>query len=164
MYYVYPTGVFENTCDLAAPPMMPVSRKVENNTALWIVLFIDSEDIDSYCTSADLFCTCRHSPSQFYSHQAPPRPSSPPQKLLRSPTELVAPDLIGCLLAKRQEYGSLLWGVVVETEAYSQEEPAYSKESLVVPCFFFGHLVVVATCMNDWELASFWKGFRLESR
>jgi DNA-3-methyladenine glycosylase len=30
----------------------------------------------------------------------------------------VAPDLIGCLLVKRQPYGELLWGVIVETEAY----------------------------------------------
>ena len=36
----------------------------------------------------------------------------------------MGPELIGCLLVKRQEDGSLLWGVIVETEAYSQEEPA----------------------------------------
>jgi DNA-3-methyladenine glycosylase len=36
----------------------------------------------------------------------------------------VAPDLIGCLLVKRQSNSELLWGVIVETEAYSQEEPA----------------------------------------
>ena len=36
----------------------------------------------------------------------------------------MGPELIGCLLVKRQEDGSVLWGVVVETEAYSQEEPA----------------------------------------
>ncbi|TCD57711.1 DNA-3-methyladenine glycosylase [Synechococcus sp. BS56D] len=40
------------------------------------------------------------------------------------PAQLVAPDLIGCRLVKRQESGELLWGVIVETEAYSQEEPA----------------------------------------
>jgi DNA-3-methyladenine glycosylase len=40
------------------------------------------------------------------------------------PAELVAPDLIGCRLVKRQDDGSLLWGVIVETEAYSQDEPA----------------------------------------
>ena len=36
----------------------------------------------------------------------------------------MAPELIGCLLVKRQPSGELLWGVIVETEAYSQEEPA----------------------------------------
>ena len=40
------------------------------------------------------------------------------------PAEQVAPELIGCLLVKRQADGELLWGVVVETEAYSQEEPS----------------------------------------
>ena len=38
--------------------------------------------------------------------------------------ELVGPDLVGCRLVKRQADGSLLWGVIVETEAYSQDEPA----------------------------------------
>ena len=33
-------------------------------------------------------------------------------------------ELIGCLLAKRQADGELLWGVIVETETYSQDEPA----------------------------------------
>ena len=37
---------------------------------------------------------------------------------------MVGPELIGCRLVKRQPGGSLLWGVVVETEAYSQAEPA----------------------------------------
>ena len=37
---------------------------------------------------------------------------------------MVAPELIGCLLVKRQTDGDLLWGVIVETEAYSQSEPA----------------------------------------
>ena len=40
------------------------------------------------------------------------------------PAEVVAPDLVGCQLVKRQTDGSLLWGVVVETEAYSQDDPA----------------------------------------
>jgi DNA-3-methyladenine glycosylase len=47
-----------------------------------------------------------------------------PQAFFARPAEVVAPDLIGCLLVKRQEDGSLLWGVVVETEAYSQDDPA----------------------------------------
>ena len=37
---------------------------------------------------------------------------------------MVAPELIGCLLLKRQVYGELMSGVIVETEAYCQSEPA----------------------------------------
>ncbi len=40
------------------------------------------------------------------------------------PAELVAPELIGCLLLRRLPSGALLWGVIVETEAYCQSEPA----------------------------------------
>jgi len=47
-----------------------------------------------------------------------------PQSFFSRPAELVAPELIGCLLVKRQADGGLLWGVIVETEAYAQEEPA----------------------------------------
>ena len=47
-----------------------------------------------------------------------------PQSFFARPAELVAPDLIGCLLVKRQADGELLWGVIVETEAYCQSEPA----------------------------------------
>ena len=46
------------------------------------------------------------------------------QAFFARPAELVAPDLIGCRLVKRQESGELLWGVIVETEAYSQDDPA----------------------------------------
>ena len=56
----------------------------------------------------------------------PTHPPALPQAFFARPAELVAPDLIGCLLVKRQEDGSLLWGVVVETEAYSQER-AYRR-------------------------------------
>jgi DNA-3-methyladenine glycosylase len=41
------------------------------------------------------------------------------------PAEQVAPELIGCLLVTRQPSGDLMWGVIVETEAYSQEDPAW---------------------------------------
>ncbi|TCD55382.1 hypothetical protein CWE17_11270 [Synechococcus sp. BS56D] len=51
-------------------------------------------------------------------------PPAFPQAILSRPAELVAPNLIGCLLVKRQDEGSLLWDVIVEAEAYSQEEPA----------------------------------------
>jgi len=47
-----------------------------------------------------------------------------PQSFFARPAEQVAPELIGCLLVKRKASGELLWGVIVETEAYSQEEPA----------------------------------------
>ena len=42
----------------------------------------------------------------------------------RRPAQLVGPDLVGCRLVKRQGDGRLFWGVIVETEAYSQDEPA----------------------------------------
>jgi DNA-3-methyladenine glycosylase len=65
----------------------------------------------------------------------PPRPaqSTPkaiedllalPKSFFARPAEQVAPDLGGRLLVKRQPSGELLWGVIVETEAYSQEEHA----------------------------------------
>jgi DNA-3-methyladenine glycosylase len=47
-----------------------------------------------------------------------------PQAFFARPAEQVAPDLIGCLLVKRHPDGELLWGVIVETEAYCQSEPA----------------------------------------
>ena len=47
-----------------------------------------------------------------------------PKSFFCRPADVVAPELIGCLLVKRQKDGSLLWGVIVETEAYSQDEPA----------------------------------------
>ena len=40
------------------------------------------------------------------------------------PAQIVGPDLVGCRLVKCQDDGSLLWGVIVETEAYSQDDPA----------------------------------------
>ena len=46
------------------------------------------------------------------------------QSFFARPAEVVAPDLICCLLVKRQPSGELLWGVIVETEAYSQDDPA----------------------------------------
>ena len=54
-----------------------------------------------------------------------PTPSqSLPQAFFARPAEEVAPELVGCLLVKRHASGDLLWGVIVETEAYCQSEPA----------------------------------------
>ena len=47
-----------------------------------------------------------------------------PKSFFCRPAEVVGPELVGCRLVKRQKDGSLLWGVIVETEAYSQDEPA----------------------------------------
>jgi DNA-3-methyladenine glycosylase len=41
-----------------------------------------------------------------------------PRSFFSRPAEVVAPELIGCLLVRRQASGALLWGVIVETEAY----------------------------------------------
>ena len=50
--------------------------------------------------------------------------SALPHDFFCRPAEVVAPELIGCRLVKHQENGNLLWGAIVETEAYSQEDPA----------------------------------------
>ena len=47
-----------------------------------------------------------------------------PHAFFCRPAEVVGPELVGCRLVKRQDDGSLLWGVIVETEAYSQDDPA----------------------------------------
>ncbi|MFN9635276.1 MAG: DNA-3-methyladenine glycosylase [Synechococcaceae cyanobacterium] len=52
----------------------------------------------------------------------PPPPL--PATFFHRPAAAVAPELIGCRLVRRRDDGTLLWGVIVETEAYSQEEPA----------------------------------------
>jgi DNA-3-methyladenine glycosylase len=72
---------------------------------------------------------CQH-PSAL-PHQATPKATTPsqhlpalPQAFFARPAEVVAPDLIGFLLVQRQPNGELLWGVIVETEAYCQSEPA----------------------------------------
>lgn len=79
---------------------------------------------------------------------------------------MVAPELIGCLLVKRQADGELLWGVLVETEAYSQDESAChghrrrspSNETLfgepgrfyVYVSYGIHHCVNVVTGRRDW--------------
>ena len=46
-----------------------------------------------------------------------------PKSFFCRPAEVVAPELIGCRLVKRQTGESLFWGVIVEREAYSQGDP-----------------------------------------
>jgi len=58
------------------------------------------------------------------SHPIATKPFQPPTALppefFCRPAQEVAPELIGCLLLKRQVGGELLGGVIVETEAYCQ--------------------------------------------
>ena len=102
--------------------------------------------------------------------QATPIATTPsqhlPQPFFCRPAEQVAPDLIGCLLVKRQASGELLWGAIVETEAYCQSEPAChgyrrrspSNETLfgepgrfyVYVSYGIHHCVNVVTHRADW--------------
>jgi len=51
----------------------------------------------------------------------PPTALSP--EFFCRPAQEVAPELIGCLLLKRQVGGALLGGVIVETEASAKQYP-----------------------------------------
>jgi DNA-3-methyladenine glycosylase len=89
-----------------------------------------------------------------------------PKVFFTRPAEVVAPELIGCRLVKRQADGGLLWGVIVETEAYSQAEPAChgyrrrtpSNDTLfgepgrfyVYVSYGIHHCVNVVTHSSDW--------------
>ncbi len=89
-----------------------------------------------------------------------------PKVFFSRQAEQVAPELIGCLLVKRQASGELLWGVIVETEAYCQSEPAChgyrrrspSNETLfgesgrlyVYVSYGIHHCVNVVTHRADW--------------
>jgi len=96
-----------------------------------------------------------------------PAPSAAlPRDFFARPAEQVAPELIGCLLVKRQAAAELLWGVIVETEAYCQSEPAchghrrrsLSNETLfgepghfyVYVSYGIHHCVNVVTDRRDW--------------
>jgi len=46
-----------------------------------------------------------------------------PQSFFARPAELVAPELIGCLLVKRQADAALLWGVIAEARKNSDFRP-----------------------------------------
>jgi DNA-3-methyladenine glycosylase len=89
-----------------------------------------------------------------------------PRTFFARPAQVVAPELVGCLLVKRQPSGELLWGVIVETEAYSQEEPAchgyrrrYPSNETLFGCpghfyvyvsYGIHHCVNVTTHQADW--------------
>ena len=45
-----------------------------------------------------------------------------PKAFFSRPAEQVAPELIACLLVKSQADCELLWGVIVGTKAYSQDD------------------------------------------
>jgi DNA-3-methyladenine glycosylase len=82
------------------------------------------------------------------------------------PAELVAPELVGCLLLRQSAEGERLWGMVVETEAYAQSDPAChghrrrspSNETLfgepgrlyVYLTYGMHHCVNVVTDRRDW--------------
>jgi DNA-3-methyladenine glycosylase len=118
-------------------------------------------------------CQCRQHPSA-QPHRATPIATTSisqafpalPHAFFCRPAEVVAPELIGCLLVKRQADGKLLWGVIVETEAYSQDDPAChgyrrrspSNETLfgepgrfyVYVSYGIHHCVNVVTHRADW--------------
>ncbi|MCP9931238.1 DNA-3-methyladenine glycosylase [Cyanobium sp. AMD-g] len=89
-----------------------------------------------------------------------------PPRFFARPAEVVAPELLGCLLLKRQPDGALLAGVIVETEAYCQSEPAChghrrrspSNDTLfgepgrfyVYLTYGVNHCVNVVTGRRDW--------------
>jgi len=101
-------------------------------------------------------------------HGLSPATSIPalPRSFFSRPAEQVAPELVGCLLVKRQPTGTLLRGLIVETEAYSQSEPAChghrrrspSNETLfgepgrfyVYLSYGIHHCVNVVTHRADW--------------
>ena len=88
------------------------------------------------------------------------------RRFFSRPAEVVASALVGCLLVRRQSSGDLLWGVIVETEAYTQAEPAChghrrrsaSNETLFGPpghfyvyrCYGIHHCVNVVTDRDEW--------------
>ncbi len=93
-------------------------------------------------------------------------PPALPRSFFSRPAEVVAPELIGCLLVRRQTNGALLWGVIVETEAYTQDDPAChghrrrsaSNETLFGPpghfyvyrCYGIHQCVNVVTDRPEW--------------
>ena len=74
------------------------------------------------------------------------------------PSNLVAPELIGCYLIKRVSKNKYLSGVIVETEAYSQEEASChgfsgkterNKTLFGEPGHFYIYLSILNRCYNS---------------
>ena len=114
----------------AAVPVRERLRRMERCTKKTL-------EIAPYCSNVlrHLSCWCGfeidNRMASVLSHKATPIATTTtllsqhlPQSFFARPAEVVAPELIGCLLVKRQVDGELLWGVIVETEAYSQDDPA----------------------------------------
>jgi len=66
------------------------------------------------------FLLCNVFSSHSHSHHTLPALL---QTFFARPAELVAPELIGCLLVKRQANGELLWGVIAEARKNSDFRP-----------------------------------------
>ena len=89
-----------------------------------------------------------------------------PLSFFARPAQIVGPELVGCRLVKRQDDGRSLWGVIVETEAYSQDVPSchgyrrrtHQNETLfgepgrfyVYVSYAIHHCVNVVTDRADW--------------
>lgn len=103
-------------------------------------------------------------PAPLKKHQT--HPSLLPTAFFARPAELVAPELLGCWLIRRWSDGRQLEGLIVETEAYSQDEPAchgYRRRSpsnatlfgepghfYVYLTYGIHHCVNVVTGRRDW--------------
>ncbi len=77
-----------------------------------------------------------------------------PLNFFARPAQIVGPDLVGCRLVKRQADGGLLWGVIVETEAYSQDDPAchgYRRRSPQNETLFRKRLPHKVKALSKWK-------------
>ena len=54
-----------------------------------------------------------------------------PLNFFARPAQIVGPDLVGCRLVKRQDDGSLLWGVIVETRPIPRTIPLVTVTAAV---------------------------------
>ena len=83
-----------------------------------------------------LSCTCKL-PTPIVTQSITKNFRALPRSFFARPAEVVGPELVGCRLVKRQSDGGLLWGVIVETEAYDRAATA---------CSVVVHFVNIACC------------------